>query len=145
MLRYHEFIPRPYLEFGSSLLRNGVDRRDVASATVASIQAALDRRFELLITIVHTNHGMPAEVVNDFRIKGPTWCESQVEGAQALIAKYAITLPEQVEQHDLSEAESVLGWKPQIGFLDFLRDLKLRDERGIDVKELFIPSELPEV
>ncbi|MFC5647789.1 NAD-dependent epimerase/dehydratase family protein [Paenibacillus solisilvae] len=145
MLRYHEFIPRPYLEFGSRLLQNGIDRRDVAAATVAAIRAALDRRFELFQTVIHTNHGMPSEVVKDFRNKGPAWCESQVEGAQALIEKYKLVLPNQVEQHDLSEAERLLDWKPRIGFIEFLCDLKLRDEQGLDVHELFIPSELPEV
>lgn len=143
MLRYHEFIPRPYLEFGARLLRNGVDRRDIASATAASVQAALERRVGLFRTIVHTDHGMPPEVVNDFGRLGAGWCEEHVPGAGRLIEKYGITLPEKVEQHDLSEAERVLGWKPAIGFLDFLRDLKARDEQGIDVTGLWVPSELP--
>ncbi|WP_123039594.1 NAD-dependent epimerase/dehydratase family protein [Cohnella candidum] len=143
ILRYHEFIPRPYLEFGERLLRNGVDRRDVAAATVASVKAALEKRIGLFRTIVHTNHGMPAQVIQDFRNLGPAWCEEQVPGARELLVKYQIPLPEQVEQHDLSEAAEVLGWKPQIGFLDFLRDLKERDEREIDVTNLWVPSELP--
>ena len=33
MLRYHDFVPKHYLAFGEKLLRNGVDRRDVADAT----------------------------------------------------------------------------------------------------------------
>ena len=37
MLRYHDFVPKPYLRFGEMLLRNGVDARDVATATVASL------------------------------------------------------------------------------------------------------------
>ncbi|MBP3962930.1 NAD-dependent epimerase/dehydratase family protein [Paenibacillus lignilyticus] len=143
MLRYHEFIPRPYLEFGSRLLRNGIDRRDVATATVASVKAALNRDIGLFCTIVHTNHGMPEEVVNNFHELGPDWCEEQVPGARRLIEKYAISLPGSVEQHDLSEAEQALGWKPAIGFIEFLRDLKIRDERGIDVTGLWVPSELP--
>ncbi|RAP75026.1 NAD-dependent epimerase/dehydratase family protein [Paenibacillus montanisoli] len=144
MLRYHEFIPRPYLEFGTRLLANGVDRRDIAAATAASVKAALNREFGLFRTIVHTNHGMPEEVVNNFKELGPDWCERQVPGARALIEKYAIKLPGTVEQHDLSEAEQVLGWKPAIGFVEFLRDLKARDERGIDVAGLRVPSELPD-
>jgi nucleoside-diphosphate-sugar epimerase len=143
MLRYHEFIPRPYLEFGERLLRNGVDRRDIAAATVASVQAALERRIGLFRTIVHTHHGMPEEVIHDFRRFGPDWCEEQVPGSQQLLKKYNISFPEQVEQHDLSEANRVLGWKPAVGFLDFLRDLKARDERGIDVAKIWVPSELP--
>lgn len=143
ILRYHEFIPRPYLEFGERLLRNGVDRRDVAAATVASVKAALEKRIGLFRTIVHTNHGMPEQVIQDFRNLGPAWCEEQVPGARELLEKYQIPLPEQVEQHDLSEAAEVLGWKPQIGFLEFLRDLKERDERGADVTKLWVPSELP--
>ena len=143
MLRYHEFIPRPYLEFGARLLRNGVDRRDIAGATVAALRAALEKRFGLFRTIVHTRHGMPPEVVADFRNLGPEWCEGIVPGARALLEKYAIPLPERVEQHDLSEAESVLGWKPTVGFADFLRDLKVRDERGEDVRRLWVPSEIP--
>lgn len=143
MLRYHEFIPRPYLEFGARLLRNGVDRRDVASATVASVRAALDRRVGLFRTIVHTHHGMPPDVVNNFSALGVAWCEEQVPGAAGLIEKYEIPLPEKVEQNDLSEAERVLGWKPAVGFPDFLRDLKARDAKGIDVASLWVPSELP--
>lgn len=143
MLRYHEFIPRPYLEFGARLLRNGVDRRDIASATVASVKATLEQRIGLFRTIVHTNHGMPEEVTRDFRNLGPAWCEEHVSSARMLLEKYHISLPDQVEQHDLSEAALTLGWKPAIGFLDFLRDLKARDEAGIDVAKLWVPSELP--
>jgi nucleoside-diphosphate-sugar epimerase len=143
MLRYHEFIPRPYLEFGERLLRNGVDRRDVAAATAASVKAALEQRFGLFKTIVHTNHGMPEEVTHHFHKLGPDWCEQQVPGSRQLLAKYNISLPEKVEQHDLSEANRVLGWKPDVGFTDFLRDLKFRDERGIDVTDIWVPSELP--
>ncbi|SEO94809.1 NAD(P)-dependent oxidoreductase [Paenibacillus sp. OV219] len=142
MLRYHEFIPRPYLEFGSRLLRNGVDRRDVARATVAALTAASKREFGLFRTIIHTNHGMPEDVRANFRTLGPDWCEEQLPGAAALIAKYSISLPGEVEQHDLSEAKEVLGWTPQVGFIQFLRDLKQRDERGEDVASLFVPSEL---
>lgn len=143
MLRYHEFIPRPYLEFGARLLRNGVDRRDVAAATVAALHAVVERRVALFTTIVHTHHGMPAEVVADFRRLGPDWCEQQVPGARALLEQYAIALPERVEQHDLAEAARLLGWRPAIGFVDFLRDLKARDARGEDVQGLWVPSELP--
>ncbi|KRF43782.1 NAD-dependent epimerase/dehydratase family protein [Paenibacillus sp. Soil787] len=143
MLRYHEFIPRPYLEFGARLLRNGVDRRDVAEATVASVKAVLEKKVGLFRTIVHTNHGMPIDVVQDFKNYGPEWCEKQVPGAIDLLNKYEIELPEQVEQHDLSEAEKAIGWKPRYGFLDFLKDLKARDEKGIDVTHLKVPSEIP--
>lgn len=143
MLRYHEFIPRPYLEFGARLLRNGVDRRDIASATVASLKAALEKRVELFRTIVHTHHGMPKEVVEDFRNLGPDWCEERVPGAKLLLQKYEIPLPERVEQHDLSEAERVLGWRPAVCFTDFLADLKARDARGEDVRQLRVPSEIP--
>jgi nucleoside-diphosphate-sugar epimerase len=143
ILRYHEFIPRPYLEFGARLLRNGVDRSDVAFATVAALQAALDRKIGLFNTIVHTQHGMPKEVVANFMQLGPDWCQEIIPGARELIAKYQIELPQTVEQHDLSEAERLLGWKPRIGFLEFLRDLKARDERDEDVRSLWVPSELP--
>ncbi len=144
MLRYHEFIPRPYLEFGARLLRNGVDRRDVASATVAAVQATVEQRVNgLFTTIVHTDHGMPQAVMEDFRGLGPEWCEAQVPGARGLIDKYAIPLPERVEHHDLSKAARVLGWRPSTGFVDFLQDLKRRDERGEDVAALRVPSELP--
>ena len=143
LLRYHEFIPRPYLEFGARLLRNGVDRRDVAAATVAALKAAEEGRVTLFRTIVHTDHGMPREVIEDFRARGPEWCEAQVPGARALFQKYEIGLPDRVEQHDLSEAAQVLGWRPAVGFADFLRDLKARDARGEDVRSLRVPSEIP--
>ncbi len=143
LLRYHAFVPGPYLEYGARLLRNGVDRRDVATATVAALRAVVERRVDLVRTIVHTNHGMPDEVLRDFRALGPDWCEARLPGARRLIEKYKIALPETVEQHDLSEAERVLGWKPTISFLDFLHDLQERDARQEDVAAIIVPGELP--
>lgn len=143
MLRYHDFVPKPYLAFGAKLLRNGVDRRDVAAATVAALQAAVASKIGLFRTIVHTNHHMPPEIVGDFQNGGVEWCEAQVPGAHALLQKYALALPASVEQHDLSEAARVLGWTPHIGFLEFLRDLKERDARGEDLAKLWAPGQLP--
>ena len=143
MLRYHDFVPKTYLAFGSMLLRNGVDAHDVARATVASIQAALDHKVGLFRTIVHTDHHMPPAVVRDFQQGGLEWCERQVPGSAALLDKYAVKLPATVEQHDLSEAARVLGWVPQVGFVDFLRDLAARDARGDDVVGLWAPGYLP--
>lgn len=144
MLRYHDFVPKPYLDFGVKLLRNGVDRRDVASATVAALKAAIDGKIGLFMTIVHTNHGMPPEVVARFRELGPDWCEAQVPGAKALMEKYGITGPESVEHNDLSEAKRLLGWEPSVGFVEFLQDLQARDARGEDVRGLWAPGQLPE-
>lgn len=143
MLRYHDFVPKPYLDFGVKLLRNGVDRRDVASATVASLKAAIDKKFGLFMTIVHTAHGMPPEVVAHFRELGPDWCETQVPGAKALMDKYGIVGPDSVEVNDLSEAKRLLGWEPAHNFVQFLEDLKARDARGEDVRGLWAPGQLP--
>lgn len=142
LLRYHDFVPKSYLEFGPKLLRNGVDRRDVASATVAALQAAMEKKFGLFRTIVHTNHGMSEAARSDFRRQGLDWCEAKVSGAAGLIEKYGITFPESVEQHDLSEAKQTLGWQPQVGFTHFLEDLKARDGRGENVRALWTPSDL---
>jgi len=143
VLRYHEFVPGPYLEYGVRLLRNGVDRSDVASATLAALRATVEHRVERFCTIVHTDHGMPPEVIGDFRRLGPEWCEQRVPGARRLIEKYSLDLPRIVERHDLSEAVRVLGWRPSVGFTDFLRDLSERDARGEDVHALWVPGELP--
>ncbi|RYX84663.1 NAD(P)-dependent oxidoreductase [bacterium] len=143
MLRYHDFVPKSYLAFGEKLLRNGVDARDVASSNVASVEAALRGGLGVFRTIVHTNHGMPADVVANFRDLGPDWCESQLPGARHLIRKYKFDLPSRVEQHDMSEAEEKLGWTPKHNFLEFLRDLQIRDERGDDVSALWAPGLLP--
>ncbi len=145
MLRYHDFVPKPYLAFGAKLLYNGVDRRDVAAATVAALQAGMDKRIGLFRTIVHTDHHLPAEVRADFRRHGPDWCETQVPGAAALLTKYATALPEQVEQHDMSEAKTLLGWEPKVGFVQFLEDLKAREERGENMSALWTPSDLSAV
>jgi len=142
MLRYHAFVPGPYLEFGPRLLNNGVDRQDVAAATLAAVQATLERRVELFTTIVHTAHGIPLDVMDDFARRGPEWLESAVPGAGELIAKYRLQLPDAVEHHDLSEAASVLGWHPTVGFLEFLRDLQARDARGEDVAALQVSGTL---
>ncbi len=128
LLRYHAFVLGSYLAYGTRLLRNGVDRRDVAAATVAALCAAVGRRVGLFRAIVHSDHGMPPEVRADFRAHGPAWCEGRVSGARLLLAKYAIALPETVEQHDLMAAAEILGWRPAVGFTDFLRDLRVPGE-----------------
>ena len=143
MLRYHDFVPKPYLDFGLKLLRNGVDARDVGTSTVAALYAGMEKKFGLFKTIVHTDHKMPPEVVADFRANGPDWCEAQMPGAKKLMEKYDFVLPESVEQHDLSEAARVLGWKPKIGFIDFLRDLAARDARDENVKAMWAEGQLP--
>ncbi|MDQ2798219.1 MAG: NAD(P)-dependent oxidoreductase [Armatimonadota bacterium] len=143
MLRYHDFVPKPYLDFGAKLLRNGVDRRDVAGATVAALRAATEQRFALFRTIVHTDHHLPADAAQNFRRYGPEWCETQVPGSARLLEKYAVELPEGVEQHDMSEAERLMGWTPQIGFAEFLRDLSERDGCGEDVAHLWAPGQIP--
>lgn len=143
MLRYHEFVPASYLEYGVRLLRNGVDRLDVASATLAALRATTERRVELFRTIVHTDHGMPPAVMEDFQGLGPDWCEREVPGARGLIEKYALALPATVEHHDLSAAARDLGWRPAVSFTDFLRDLSGRDARDEDVRNLWVPGALP--
>jgi len=87
MLRYHAFTPSPYLQYGVCLLRNGVDRADVAAATLAALHAVTKRRVKLFRTIVHTDHHMPLEVIADFLRLGPAWCEQQIPGARGLIEK----------------------------------------------------------
>ena len=143
MLRYHDFVPKSYLDFGVKLLRNGVDRRDVAASNVAALEAAVQKRFGLFQTVIHTDHQMPTEVIRDFSSYGPEWCETQVPGAGGLIAKYGLSLPNSVEQHDMSEAERLMGWTPKIGFTEFLHDLQGRDARGEDVAKLWAPGQLP--
>ncbi|WP_394796847.1 NAD-dependent epimerase/dehydratase family protein [Armatimonas sp.] len=142
LLRYHDFVPKPYLAFGEKLLRNGVDARDVAASNVASITRGLEGGFGVLRSVIHTNHGMPAEVVGDFKTRGLAWCEVQVPGSGALIAKYGITFPERVEQHDMSETASVLGWTPKISFVTFLKDLTEREARGEDIRSLWSPGQI---
>jgi len=143
MLRYHDFVPKPYLDFGVKLLRNGVDRRDVAASNVAALDAAASKRFGLFQTVIHTDHHMPPKVVRDFSNYGLEWCETQVPGAGELIAKYGLSLPRDIEQHDMSEAERLMGWAPKIGFAEFLRDLQSRDARGEDMTKLWAPGQLP--
>lgn len=142
MLRYHDFVPKPYLAFGEKLLYNGVDAVDVGSSNVASIVAGLAGKYDLFRTIVHSNHGMPDDVRADFATNGPAWCESQLPGSAALIAKHGFRLPTGVEQHDLSEAKSALGWVPRVNFLTFLQDLMIREARGDDVGNLWSPGSL---
>jgi nucleoside-diphosphate-sugar epimerase len=144
MLRYHDFVPKPYLAWGSMLLRNGVDRRDVGSATLAALEAVVDHKVDLFTTIVHTDHAMSDEVASDFRGRGRDWCERQVPGSGALLDAYELALPVEVERHDLSEADRLLGWKPRFGFVDFLQDLRRRDARGEDVNSLWAPGQTPD-
>jgi nucleoside-diphosphate-sugar epimerase len=141
-LRYHEFVPKPYLDFGSALLRNGVDRRDVAGATVAALSAGLERRFEQLTSVVHTDHHMPAEVASNFQRHGPAWLEGVLPGAAELLTRHGISLPEMVEQHDLSSAKAALGWEPRYSIRDFLPDLARRESEGEAVRELWTPADL---
>ncbi len=143
LLRYHAFVPGPYLEYGVRLLRNGVDRQDVATATAAALGAVVNGRIGLFRTIVHTNHGMPDAVADNFRALGPDWCEEHVTGSRHLLQKYSLKLPEKVERHDLGEAQRLLGWKPAVGFVEFLQDLEQRDARGEDVAQLHVCGQLP--
>ncbi|MFD2081279.1 Nucleoside-diphosphate-sugar epimerase [Actinopolymorpha cephalotaxi] len=144
LLRYHDFVPKPYLAWGAMLLRNGVDRRDVASATVAALHGVVEHKVDVFRTIVHTAHGMPAAVAGDFANRGRAWCDEQVPGSGALLERYGIALPAQVEQHDLTEAGEVLGWRPAYGIVDFLTDLRQRDARGEDVTTLWAPGQTPD-
>lgn len=142
LLRYHDFVPKPYLAFGAKLLRNGVDAEDVAASNVAAVRAGLAGAYGCFRTIVHTDHGMPDAVVDDFRAHGPDWCESVVPGARRLLERFAVDLPQRVERHDLSEAARVLGWRPQVGFATFLEDLAARVVRGEDCDALWAPGSL---
>ncbi len=85
MLRYHDFVPKPYLAFGAKLLRNGVDRRDVADATVAALQAAVEKRYRTVSHHRAYQSRVPEAVRADFRRHGPDWCETQVPGAAQLL------------------------------------------------------------
>jgi hypothetical protein len=49
-----------------------------------------------------------------------------------------------VEQHDLTEAEQMLDWRPAYGIVEFLTDLQRRDARGEDVRSLWAPGQTPE-
>jgi hypothetical protein len=144
-LRYHDFVPKPYLAHGQKLLYNGVDRADVASATVASLHAALSGKVSFFMTIVHHQLRAPAEVLADFPSYGPRWLEQQVPDAGRLMEKYGLHCPRHVEQHDLSQAAERLNWRPAVNFLTFLRDLARRDAKGEDVKAIFVPGQIPPV
>lgn len=144
LLRYHAFVPGPYLEYGERLLRNGVDVNDVARATEAALVAMLEGRIGLFRSIVHTDHGLPETVRADFARKGAPWCEQQMAGAMELIEKYGLKLPGEVEQHDLSEAAGAIGWRPEVNFIRFLEDLRRRDAEGLPIRELWVEGALPE-
>jgi nucleoside-diphosphate-sugar epimerase len=145
MLRYNKFVPCSYLEFGARLFGNGVDRRDVSSATVAALRAACDHKVDLFTTVVsNKNDDMPESVADEFQRNGLAWMEEKMPGASKFIEKYSIPLPERIEEwYDLSETERVLGWKPTVGFIDFLIDLKRREEKDEDVAKLWVASEIP--
>ena len=144
-LRYHDFVPKSYLDFGRKMFFNGVDRRDVASATVAALEAALAGRIAYQMSIVHHQLGAPADVVEDFKNNGPAWLETRLTGATKLIEKYHIALPDRLEQHDLSEAARLWnGWTPAYNALSFLEDLKRRDAAGEDVSTIWANGQLPE-
>jgi nucleoside-diphosphate-sugar epimerase len=143
LLRYHGFVPEPYLRWGERLLRNGVDVRDIATATAAATEAALAHRFDLFRTIVHSDHGMPEEVRADFAAHGAEWSESRLPGAAALIERHGLALPDSVEQHDLSEAADLLGWRPEHDFVEFITDLQRREAAGEDVGALWAPGRIP--
>lgn len=143
LLRYHGFVPEPYLRWGERLLRNGVDVRDIATATAAATEAALAGRIDLFSTIVHSDHALPKEVQDDFTTHGAAWAESRLPGATALIERHQLALPDRVEQHDLSAAADLLGWRPQHDFIEFLEDLQRREAAGEDVNDLWAPGRIP--
>lgn len=142
LLRYHDFVPKPYLAFGAKLLRNGVDSQDVARANACAVESGLRRAYGGFRSIVHTDHGMPEVVRADFKNHGPDWCETMVPGSAALLERFAINLPDSIEQHDLSDAENVLNWKPEVRFPTFLADLQRRIAAGEDPASLWAPGSL---
>ncbi len=142
-LRYHEFLPCSYLRFGQKLLHNGVDRQDVARATVAAVEAAAASKVTRLMTVVHHHLGAPPEVISDFANRGTAWLETKVPAAGRLLEKYKLTLPATVEQHDMSEAQRQMGWTPRVNFVTFLSDLARRDKAGEDVSGLQTSGDLP--
>ncbi len=143
MLRYHDFVPKSYLAFGEKLLYNGVDARDVAASNVSSVISGLAGKYGLFRTIVHTDHGFPEDVRENFGAHGPAFCEEILPGSAELLKKYNLNLPTRVEQHDMSEAKKTLGWTPKVSFMTFLEDLQARDARGENVTELWAPGTLP--
>ena len=100
----------------------GCTTRSRAGATVAALTAVVERRVDLFATIVHTDHHLPAEVQRDFATHGPDWCETQVPGSAELLRRYALDLPTEVGQRDLSEAERLLGWVRGDRYQDAARD-----------------------
>ncbi|MFT3788789.1 MAG: NAD(P)-dependent oxidoreductase [Tepidisphaeraceae bacterium] len=143
-LRYHDFVPKSYLAFGRMLLRNGVDARDVADATIASVDAVLAGKVGFFTTVVHHQLGAPRDVVENFGKLGADWLEAQLPGAIRLLEKYGIDLPQRLEQHDLSQAKELMNWSPRYNALDFLRDLAKRDGAGEDVGNLWAAGQLPD-
>ena len=144
MLRYHDFVPKRYLDFGAKLLRNGVDVRDIAASNVAAVSAGMAGRYTIFSSVVHTDHGIPPVVLQKFPTYWEVWCEQVVPGSTELIDAYGIDIPAEVEQHDLSKMYALTGWKPTIGFPAFLTDLQLRHRRGDDVCNLWAPGRIPE-
>ena len=142
VLRYHAFTPRPYLDFGLRLLANGVDRADVAAATLAAVRAALAGEVGLFTTIVHTDHRLPPDVAADFAGRGADHYRDRVPAGMAALARRGITLPRAVERHDLSAAAETLGWRPAVTFETFLHDLARREAAGLPIDTLVVPGGL---
>lgn len=137
MLRYHDFVPKYYLDFGEKLLRNGVDVQDVASANCAAVTSGFDNRYTIFQSVVHTDHAIPELVLQRFSTYWPVWCEQVVPGSTELIDAYGIDVPSNVERHDLSKIGSLTGWKPKIGFKEFLEDLNIRHRHGENIRNLW--------
>ena len=144
-LRYHAFTPLPYLAHLGRAFRNGVDVADVATATLAALDAAMAGRVELFTTIVHSDHAMPPHVRDDFAVLGLDWCEAQVPGSADLLRRYEVDLPGRVEQHDLSAARDRLGWTPGVGATAALEDFVRRVNGGEDVRRLTVHGGLGHV
>ena len=111
ILRYHDFVPEPYLRWGDELLRNGVD--DAISRPRRSRRPRRRSRTGDRPVPYDRPQRPPAahEVRADFAAYGAGLVRVAATGRAALMSRHG-SRSRQVEQHDLSEAADLLGWRP---------------------------------
>ena len=130
MLRYGAFTPCDLITYGEKFLGIGVDSRDCVAATIRAIELLLNGTELFDHFTIMPDHHLSEEDMQPFTEKFPKLLSAIDPSWLALIDKYKINIPQTIIQHNISSAQTVLGFQPSFNFITFLKELKHRDNIG---------------
>jgi len=136
IIRPWDFTPYggDLVRYGQRLLGGGVDRRDVAGATVAAIEKVADGSVAFDWFEIGSDKPFTKEEVEAFKADPKAVIEGHWPGYGDLIDTYGIRFPERPHMVDLTRTKEVLGYAPRHDFGTFLAELRDRDTAGVPVR-----------